>query len=162
MADAAPSYAASPGVGTTSDERTWAVLAQVLQLVGGLIAPLVIFFVKRQSRFVTFHALQVLLFEGVCLFLTMFVVAAVFITVALGLSFGAWSIANTHSGPSIVFFLFFGMFWMGIALLSVVRLVLAIVYGIKASRGEWAEYPLLGRFARSILNIGPGGAVTTP
>jgi len=50
-----------------------AVLCHVLQLIGGWIEPLVIFFVKRQSRFVTFHALQVLLFQGLCLFLEMFV-----------------------------------------------------------------------------------------
>jgi hypothetical protein len=36
---------------TTQDERTMAVLAHVLQLVGGWIAPLIIFFAKRQSRF---------------------------------------------------------------------------------------------------------------
>ena len=41
------------------------------KLVGGWIAPLVIFLVKRQSRFVSFHALQVLLFEGVVILLTM-------------------------------------------------------------------------------------------
>jgi hypothetical protein len=39
----------------------------------------------------------------------------------------------------------------------VFMLVVAIVYGIKAGRGEWAEYPLLGRLARRILRIGPGG-----
>jgi uncharacterized membrane protein len=50
-------------VGATQDERTMAVLAHALQLVGGWIAPLVIFFVKRQSRFVSFHALQVLFLQ---------------------------------------------------------------------------------------------------
>jgi uncharacterized membrane protein len=39
----------------------------------------------------------------------------------------------------------------------VVVLILAIVYGIKAGRGEWAEYPVLGRLARKILKIGPDG-----
>jgi len=39
------------------------------------------------------------------------------------------------------------------------KLVGGVVYGIKAGRGEWAEYPLLGRFARQILNIGAGGAL---
>jgi hypothetical protein len=39
----------------------------------------------------------------------------------------------------------------------IVMLVSAIVYGIKAGRGEWAEYPLLGRLSRKILKIGPGG-----
>jgi hypothetical protein len=39
----------------------------------------------------------------------------------------------------------------------VVMLVVAIVYGIKAGRGEWAPYPLLEALARKILKIGPDG-----
>jgi len=35
--------------------------------------------------------------------------------------------------------------------------VVAIVYGVKAGRGEWAEYPFLGRLARRILKLRPGG-----
>ena len=42
------------------------------------------------------------------------------------------------------------------------KLLLAIIYGVKAGRGEWAEYPLLGRLARHILHIGPGGAFMNP
>jgi len=46
----------------------------------------------------------------------------------------------------------------GLVGMWIVMLVIAIVYGIKAGRGEWAEYPLLGRLSLKILNIGPGGA----
>ena len=139
-----------------------AVLSHVLQLIGGWIAPLVIFLVKRQSRFITFHALQVLLFQGVCLFLTMFAMAGFFMAIGLGISLGHW---NARSGPSTappLLFLFFGVFWLGFVVLGVVKLVFAIVYAVKAGRGEWAEYPILGRFARHILNMGPGGAVINP
>ncbi len=135
-----------------------AVLAHVLQLVGGWIAPLVIFFVKRQSRFITFHALQVLLFQGVCLFLTMLVMGGFFVVIALGFTVGGWAPPHGSSPPPFLF-LFFGVFWLGFLGLWVVKFVLAIVYGIKAGRGEWAEYPILGRFARQILSIGPGGTV---
>jgi len=41
----------------------------------------------------------------------------------------------------------------------VVMLVVAIVYGIKAGNGEWAEYPVLGALARHFLKIGPGGSL---
>ena len=142
---------------STPDERSMAVLAHVLQLVGGWIAPLVIFFIKRQSRFVSFHALQVLLLEGVWLFLTISIMAAIFIAMALGIILGGTS--SQHGPPPLIFFLGFGTFWLGLAASWVVKVVLAIVYGIKASRGEWAEYPVLGRLARYILHIGPGGAV---
>jgi hypothetical protein len=47
----------------TQDDRTMATLAHVLQLVGWFIAPLVIFLIKRESRFVSFHSLQALLLQ---------------------------------------------------------------------------------------------------
>jgi len=62
----------------TSDERTMGTLAHVLQLVGGWIAPLVIFLVKRNSRFVSFHALQALLLQGLYFVLMMVVMGAFF------------------------------------------------------------------------------------
>lgn len=133
-----------------------AVLAHVLQLIGGWIAPLVIFFVKRQSRFVSFHALQVLLFEGVVIALMMIGMLVVF--VGLGISFALGAFQHKSAGPPVFFFVSFGIAWLGIMASWIVRLILAIVYGVKAGRGEWAEYPVLGKWARSILHIGPGGA----
>jgi uncharacterized membrane protein len=32
-------------------------------------------------------------------------------------------------------------------------IVFAILYAIRAGRGEWAEYPIIGRWARQILHI---------
>jgi len=60
-----PQIASVAPVETTADERTMAVLANALQMVGGWIGPLIIFFAKRQSRFVSFHALQALLLQAV-------------------------------------------------------------------------------------------------
>ena len=145
---------------TTSDDRTMAVLAHVLQLVGGWIAPLVIFFIKRQSRFITFHALQVLLFQGLCLFLEMFAMAGFFIAITLGISFGSLTPQHGSSNaPPPLLFLAFGLFMLGFTALWLVKLLLAIIYGVKAGSGQWAEYPLLGPLARKILNMGPGGAI---
>jgi len=47
----------------TLDERTMAILAHMLQTVGLWIAPLIIFVVKRESKFVSFHVLQALLLQ---------------------------------------------------------------------------------------------------
>jgi uncharacterized membrane protein len=33
------------------------------------------------------------------------------------------------------------------------NIVLAIVYGLKSSRGEWAEYPVIGRLARRLAHV---------
>lgn len=49
----------------------------------------------------------------------------------------------------------FVVFWL-------VKLLLAIIYGVKAGRREWAEYPVFGQLARHILNIGPGGDALNP
>jgi uncharacterized membrane protein len=161
MTDNGTTATISAGVETTSDERSMAVLAQVLQLVGGWIAPLVIFFIKRQSRFITFHALQVLLFQGLCLFLEMSVMAVFFVAMALGISFGPLTPQHGSSSAPPLLFLVFGLFMLGFVALWFVKLLLAIIYGVKAGSGQWAEYPILGRLARKILNIGPGGSMVT-
>ena len=134
-----------------------ATLAHVLQLVGGWIAPLVIFLVKRNSRFVSFHALQALLLQGLYFLLMMLLMAAVFVTMIAGIAFHQRTTAQfcflLHSSC------LFPVIWLGFMGWWVFILVVAIVYGIKAGRGEWAEYPLLGKLARQILHIGPGGSV---
>jgi uncharacterized protein len=154
MADATPTYGTAAAMAATSDnERTMAVLAHVLQLVGGWIAPLVIFFVKRDSRFVSFHALQVLL-------LHIAYTAIVFCFMALGMVSFFLSVTfhqGANNAPPPAFFLFFGIVWLVFMGAWILMLVMAIVYGIKAGQGEWAEYPIFGRLARKILKIGPGG-----
>ncbi len=57
---AAPVGASEP----TPDERTTAMLAHVLTIFAGFIAPLIIYLAKRRdSRFVAFHAMQALLWH---------------------------------------------------------------------------------------------------
>jgi uncharacterized protein len=139
----------------TSDERTMGTLAHVLQLVGGWIAPLVIFLVKRNSRFVSFHALQALLLQALYFLLMMVVMGAFFAAIVFGVVLHQ-PVAQHNSLPP-GFIILFPVIWLGMMGWWVFMLVVAIVYGIKAGRGEWAEYPLLGRLARRILRIGPGG-----
>jgi uncharacterized membrane protein len=130
----------------TADERTMATLAHVLQLVGWFVAPLIIFFVKRQSRFVSFHALQ-----AVFLQLAYMVVWGGFMVVWFVVLFGTVASSGKSGPPPPMFFVLFPLIWLfGIAL-WVGLLVTAIVYGLKAGRGEWAEYPVIGRWARRAL-----------
>ena len=139
----------------TQDERTMGTLAHVLQLVGGWIAPLVIFLVKRDSRFVSFQALQVLLLQGLYFLFVMIVMGGFFIVTTAGIVFHQPT--NQHSSAPPAFFFLFAVVWLGMMGWWVFMLVVAIVDGIKAGKGEWAEYPVLGRLARKILSIGPGG-----
>ena len=61
---------------TTQDERTIALLAHMLQIMLWWIAPLAIFLIKRDSKFISFHALQVLLLQVAYLLL---IVAGMFL-----------------------------------------------------------------------------------
>jgi uncharacterized membrane protein len=130
-------------------------LAQVLQLVGGFIAPLVILLVKRDSRFVSFHALQALLLQVLYFILVMLMMVAIFSAVFVGTAFH--QPATQHNSLPPGFIILFPLIWLGMMGWWVLRLVVAIVYGIKAGRGEWASYPVLGPLARRILKIGPRG-----
>lgn len=146
--------AQAPQVETTQDERSMAVLAHVLQVVGGWIAPLVIFLLRRQSRFVSFHALQVLFLHLilVAIYGCLFVVwIAGFVAVIIHAH-------GSNSAPPLAAFVLFPLLWLAFMGVWVLLVVTAVVYAIKAGRGEWAEYPVIGALARRVLRIGPSGA----
>ena len=138
----------------TLDERTMAILAHLLQIVGLWIAPLIIFVVKRESRFVSFHALQALLLQVLYLFLMGLGVVFWFGAVVLTMILHAGG--NSSSPPA--FFIFMPLLWVDWMSVWGAMVVVAIVYGVKAGRGEWAEYPYLGRLARRILKLEPNGS----
>src|ERR1022692_2356392 len=88
-----------------------AMLAHVLQVVAWWLAPLGIFLVKRESRFVAFHALQALLLQIVYLILCVLFVAAwfigFFVTVAK-----ASHVPN--AAPPMMLFVLFPLIWLGL------------------------------------------------
>ncbi|MGB9491091.1 MAG: hypothetical protein WCA92_11560 [Terriglobales bacterium] len=45
------------------------------------------------------------------------------------------------------------LIWLGFMSMWVAVLVIAIIYAIKAGRGEWANYPVIGKIARRILKM---------
>jgi uncharacterized membrane protein len=127
-----------------------ATLAHVLQIVGWWIAPLIIFLLKRESRFVSFHALQALLLQ-ICYVILL----GGFMVAWFGFFFVTMARHSTVApgAPPAGVFILFPLIWLGFMGMWALVLVLAIVYGIKAGRGEWAEYPVLGRMSRKILKI---------
>ena len=139
----------------SQDERTMATLAHVLQLVGWWIAPLVIFLVKRESRFTSFHALQALLLQ---IFQVILMVAFMVLMFVSMFSMVPQQPTAKDAHPPVGFFLLFPLIWLVFLGYWAGLITIAVVYGIKAGRGEWAEYPLLGRLARKLLKISPGGA----
>jgi uncharacterized protein len=147
------------GLDTTPDERTMATLAHALQLVGSWIAPLIIFLIRRQSRFVSFHALQALLLQIIHTIIVIVLMMVWFVTIFTTV------FHQTSGRPPVLppaVFLLIPLVWLGFMTLWVGTLVIAIIYAIKAGRGEWADYPLLGRLARKMLKMEPLQASVAP
>jgi uncharacterized membrane protein len=133
----------------TQDERTMATLAHALQVVGWWIAPLIIFFLKPESKFVRFHSLQAMLLQF-CIMLFWMVGMVLFFVGMFA------TIPHGRPGPGQMpplFMLVVPILWLGGMLIWIVTLVLAIVYAIKAGQGEWAGYPIIGGIARRFLGL---------
>jgi hypothetical protein len=137
---------------TTPDERTMATLAHALQLIGSWIAPLIIFLIRRQSRFVSFHALQALLLQIIHTIIVIILMVLWFATI---LTTVAHQTGGRPTELPIALFLLMPVAWLGFMALWVSTLIIAILYAIKAGRGEWADYPLIGKLARKMLKMEP-------
>lgn len=127
---------------TTPEERLWAMLSHLLALVGlivpmtNFIPPAAIYFVHRDhSKFVSFHALQSLLFQ-----VAMFVLGLIWgvLTVVIGvLTCGLGLIAFAPIGAIVV----------------VAWVVFIILVSVRSYNGELYEYPFVGKWAKDILGI---------
>ena len=130
------------------DERTFALLAHILQLFTGFIGPLVIFIIKRESRFVAFHAAQALIWQAIYFVVTMVGLVAWFVLV-FGI-IAMHSNSGPSKGPPVAVFIIFPLIWLFFMTGWLVTFILGIVYGIKANQGEWAAYPIIGGWARRL------------
>jgi uncharacterized protein len=136
----------------SSDEKTMATLAQVLQIIGSWIAPLIIYLIKRDSKFVSFHAVQALLWQIMVLIIWM-ITMVVWFGVIFSLVFAHGGHPQPSNVPPVRIFLGFGAIWLAVMIIGVANLFLGIFYGIKASNGKWAEYPIIGKLARRIVGV---------
>jgi uncharacterized Tic20 family protein len=137
----------------TPDERSMAMLVHIIGVFTGFIGPLIFYFIKRDSKFVSFHALQSL-FWHLLYMATMIALMALFfviffVTIASEVAF--------HHGPGapapVGAFLVFPLFWVAIMVFAVLNLVLAVIFAIKANGGEWTTYPIVGKWARRAVGI---------
>lgn len=110
-------------LGISQDDKTMAMLAELLPIVTGFIGPLVIWLIKKdQSKFVAFHAMQALFFH-LALNVVMFVLG---ITIILALA-----------APAV---------WL-------VGIIFSVIAGLAANRGEWYELPVVGKIARQQVGL---------
>ena len=102
----------NPGITPTSDEKTLAILSHVLTFIAPVLAPLIIYLVKKDdSDFVRQHALESLNFQ-----ITVVILVIVLIVSLIGILF-VWAV-------------------------GLIATVLVIVATIKASEGKLYKYPL--------------------
>jgi uncharacterized membrane protein len=135
----------------TQDKRAYAGLAQALMISTWWIGPLIIFRVHRKSRFVSFHALQALFWQIIFALLSMVGMGMVVVA-------GLASVVSAPQGKTpesgqfpIALFVAFPIFWLTIINGFAISMTLGIMDCLKAMRGEWAGYPLIGNGARQIL-----------
>lgn len=136
----------------TQDEKAYAGLAHALMMGTWWIGPLVIYLSKKESRFVAFHALQALLWQIIFTALyfaaMMTWIVAIISTVAL----------HPQTSPAnqqfpVALFIVFPIFWLFIMGGLAITFTLAIMFCLKAMRGEWAGYPVIGQWARRIVGF---------
>jgi uncharacterized protein len=118
-----PAAAGYYGQPSPSDDRTWAMLAYLLSFVGGVIAPLIVYLVKKdQSPFVRYHAAQAI---------NLMITSAIYSTALLVLAVLAGAISH---GLGLLLLLLY--FPLGIAVV-----VFLIMAAVAANRFEQYQVP---------------------
>lgn len=108
----------SPVIPPTSDEKTLALLAHVLTFIFPLLAPLIIYLLKKdESSFVAYHAKESLNFQ-----ITLFIVCVILFITIIGIL----------------------LLWV----VGIIGVVLVIVATIRAAEGKLYRYPLCIRLIK--------------
>ncbi len=108
----------TPAIPPTPDEKTMGILSHILCLVGGFIAPLIIYLIKKdESPYIKAQSLESLNFQ-----ITLLIIYIVLIVTVIGIL----------------------LIWV-VAILDLVFIILAT---IKASEGKLYRYPFNFRFIK--------------
>lgn len=107
-----------PNVMPTSDERTMAILSHILTIVFPLLAPLIIYLIKKdESKYVEYHAKESLNFQ-----ITMLLIVIILFITIIGIL----------------------LVWI----VGIVSLILVIVATVKAADGKLYRYPFSWRLIK--------------
>src|SRR5437660_2977518 len=105
-----------PDVSVTQDDKTMGMLGQLLGFFTKFVGPLVIYLIKKDSKFVAFHSLQQLFFQ---------------IAVIVG-----------YSAAFVLSFVGIGLILY--PLIFLIDVAVVVLGSIKAFNGEWWEIPVIG------------------
>jgi uncharacterized membrane protein len=135
-----------------------ALLAHVLGIFTWWIGPLVLFLARRDSKFVGFHAMQALLLQALFMIVAMIGMAVWFALIFTMIFSHPSSLPNTpNQAPPLAFFGFISAIWLTFGVAYITHAVLGIIFAVKAGRGEWARYALIGRLALRIVDVHEAG-----
>jgi len=109
--------------GVSQDDRTMSMVAYLLGIVTWWVGPLIIWLMKKdQSQFARFHALQATFLWGA---VTIgYIIGGILGTITLGIGFLLCPVAH------------------------IAGIVLSIMAGLAANRGEWYDVPMIGKIVR--------------
>jgi len=131
----------------TSDEKMLSMFAHFSIFLGGIILPIIFYFMQKdKSKYTAFHSLQAIFFHLlylVVLFGLIFLMAIVLLgTGALGSVF-----SNNHEIPGAGFMLGMIIFYIGLFGSIILAIGSGVYMGIKAYNGSWKRYPIVGNWA---------------
>ncbi len=131
-------------VALTSDEKLLAMLSHFSIFLGGIILPIVLYFVQKdKSKFVAFAALQSIFFH--LMYFAIIFVLVIFLLIVMVLT-GVFSHMSSHN-PGAGFFAGMGIFYLGLFGSILLAIGYAVYMGIKAYNGEINKYFIVGEWA---------------
>jgi len=94
----------------TQDERTMALLVNVLAIFSSFLAPLIFYLVKKDSRFVSFYSLQVLIWHAA--YALIFFVGMIIAMISMFSTIVSHPHNAPDHAPPLAFFGVFGLVWL--------------------------------------------------
>lgn len=131
------------------------LLVHILGIFSGFLGPIIIYLIKRDSKFVSFHALQCVLWHLLYWVAAMVLILLVFVLLFVAGIAQIVQLSNQHGAGTPPFFLFlmFPIFWLTVVVFGMLNVVLGLIFGMKAGTGEWTSYPFAGAWARRLVGL---------
>ncbi|HEX2787041.1 MAG TPA: DUF4870 domain-containing protein [Ignavibacteria bacterium] len=128
----------------TSDEKLLSMLCHLSLFFGGLVIPIVIYFIQKgKSKFVAFNALETIYFH--IFYIVVVFVAAFVITIVV--SIGAMASTTSRNDMSPLAIILIAAAALFIFAIVIYFIILAIIASIKSYQGIIKKYPIVGNMA---------------
>lgn len=128
----------------SSEEKTLALVSHLSMFFGGLIVPIIIYFIqKNKSKFAAFNALEAIYFH--LLYAVVAVIAVIIFITATAISSMATNSSRGEVSPIV--WILLGLFGLFFFAAMIYFIVYAIITAIKSFQGQIKIYPMVGKIA---------------